>query len=82
MSSFTVDPPIPMPSKSIANFTIIGVSVNLFDSVIVSLRLTDQNGVELAFKSYKLTQEEYSQWGVDDNYLVNIIKQKIANEPI
>jgi hypothetical protein len=49
----------------------------LFTSVRVHVILFDENDKIQDVKQYLIKDDEYEAWSNDDNYLVNLIQQKI-----
>ncbi len=64
------------PYTKTANKAILSTSVSLYNQAIVNVKaLTDSNEVILN-QNVVFTDEEYSQWGQDDAYLVNLALSK------
>ena len=64
------------PYTKVANVAVLSTSVNLYNNCIVNVRcFTDTNEVILN-QNVVLSDEEYSQWGTDDNYIVDLVLSK------
>ena len=50
--------------------------VRIFESVMMSIDFFDENGNCIDRDRLNLTGEDYSNWGADDNYLVNYVAKK------
>jgi hypothetical protein len=71
------------------SFSININDVRIFKSVMMSIDFFDENGNCIDRDSLNLTGEDYSNWGADDNYLVNYVAKKYgmkvrppATEPV
>ena len=63
----------------ITHYQISRIEVNLGTSATVYILLYGENNEYIRHQMINLTSEEYSQWGTDDNYLLNLINNKIVN---
>lgn len=43
----------------------------------IQISLIDENGIYYG-KKIELTKDEYSQWGDNDDYIINLVKLKIS----
>ena len=59
------------------NIKIKIVSIDLFKSITLCVTLLDTNNKNVENKIIKLTGDEYSNWGNDDNYIINIVLNKL-----
>jgi hypothetical protein len=64
----------------INQFKIVDVKIDLFKSASYSVLLYNTNNELCDSRFYQLTEEQYSQWFNDDNYLVKITKDKLSLE--
>lgn len=62
-------------TKTIVDIEIVGVLINYSAPAIVTFKEIYDNG-DWVTKQYGLTQEEYDNWGTDDNYLKELIINK------
>jgi hypothetical protein len=53
----------------------VKVQLNLTAKFIVILYGDETDVVE-----FEMTEQEYADWGIDDNYAIEFIKQKLANQ--
>lgn len=62
---------------TICKFTYQILEIKLTESVRVAVYLFTENDLLVESKQYLIEGTEYNKWGQDDNYLINLIKQKI-----
>lgn len=62
---------------TICKFTYQILEIKLSESVRVAVYLFTENDLLVESKQYLITGQEYAQWGAEDLYLINLIKQKI-----
>jgi hypothetical protein len=55
------------------------IELKLTESVRVAVYLFNENDLLVDTKQYLIFGNEYASWGSDDNYIINLIKQKIQN---
>ena len=55
------------------------LEIKLTESVRVAVYLFNENDLLVDSKQYLIEGTEYAKWGSDDNYLINLIKQKIQS---
>ena len=78
-AKYTIYPEI----KKITKINQISVFVSeliLFTSVRITCILYDINGIAIDSRMYILCDEDYTNWGQSDTYLINWAKNKIAEE--
>jgi len=46
----------------------------------VSVEKYNENNVFLEVCTVSISEEEYSQWGSDDNYIINLVLKKLGME--
>jgi hypothetical protein len=64
--------------KVIYGFDVEVNTVILNTSARLSVRLYDQNNTIVNVQTLELTGEDYSNWGTDDNYIINYVVQKLG----
>lgn len=64
--------------KVIYGFDVEVNTVVLNTSARLSVRLYDQNNTIVNVQTMELTGEDYSNWGTDDNYIINYVVQKLG----
>ena len=64
--------------KEIASFDIQIVSMIIFVSVSLSITTYDENNVFSENVNMILIGDDYTNWGNDDNYLVNYVVTKLS----
>jgi predicted HAD superfamily phosphohydrolase YqeG len=64
----------------INQFKIVDVKIDLFKSASYTALLYDVDDNLCDSRFYTLTEDEYSQWYNDDNYLIKITKDKLQQE--
>lgn len=55
------------------------LEIKLTESVRVAVYLFNENDLLIDSKQYLIEGTEYKNWGSDDNYIINLIKQKIQS---
>ena len=63
----------------IVKFTYQILEIKLFESVRIAVYLYSDQDVLIESKQYIIEGDEYVNWGTDDKYLVNLLKQKIQS---
>ena len=74
--------PIPNPVVMTVNYNIVSfnyqfLDLTLFQSANIRVSLNDDKGFMQKQVFYTLQGEEYTNWGGDDSYIVNLIISKI-----
>ena len=62
---------------TICKFTYTILELKLFQSVRIAVYLYNEHDVLVDSTQFLIENEEYSNWGSNDQYIVNLIKQKI-----
>jgi hypothetical protein len=73
---FPVYPPI-KKTISISKFKYNILEIKLFESIRVAVYLYDDKDLLVEARQYIIESNEYKAWSQDDQYIVNLIKQKI-----
>jgi hypothetical protein len=64
---------------SICKFKYKILEIKLKESVRIAVYLFSENDLLIDSRQYLIEGNEYLNWGTDDGYLINLIKQKIQN---
>jgi hypothetical protein len=57
------------------------IEIKLFESISVLVQIVnDSTNDTVDTKIYLISGDEYSAWASDDQYIVNLIKQKLSEE--
>jgi hypothetical protein len=64
--------------KVIYGFDVEVNTVILNTSARLSVRLYDQNKTIVNVQTMELTGQDYTNWGNDDNYVINYVAQKLG----
>ena len=64
---------------SICKFKYQILEIKLNESVRVAVYLFNENDLLIDSKQYLISGPEYANWGSQDSYLINLIKQKIQS---
>lgn len=75
-ADFPVYPPI-KKTISISKFKYNILEIKLFESIRVAVYLFDEKDMLVEARQYVIDSNEYKAWSQDDQYIVNLIKQKI-----
>ena len=73
INQFKINPKV---IESVANFILVDSYVTLNKDAQFHYSLCAENGLTLKSGTLVLTEEEYNNWGKDDNYILNLIAQK------
>jgi hypothetical protein len=65
-------------TKIINSFDIQNIEVILFTSAVIAVKLNDINGSFVELKFITLAGKDYTNWGKDDNYIINFIASKLG----
>jgi len=74
---FPIDPPIPQKPQLSSKGQIKILELEIFKSVRIMVDFLDNENKIVDRRFYILEGEDYNNWGTDDNYVVEWIKQKI-----
>ena len=74
----TIQPAVITEVKNVASFRTIVAGLELFKSVTVVAILQDENGAQLTSRSFTFEGAEYLGWNNDDQYLVNLVAQRLG----
>ena len=80
MSSLGYIEVVPKPvitTKYLVGFRIDNIQVTLFSGAIIRVVLFDAPNSISEIKDIALSKEEYDGWSTDDNYIVDLICQKL-----
>jgi uncharacterized membrane protein len=73
---FPVYPPV-KKTISMCKFKYNILEIKLFESVRVAVYLFDDKDMMVEARQYLIQGGEYNAWSSDDQYIVNLLKQKI-----
>jgi len=77
MSTILPNPVVMKIDYNIVSFTYQFIDLILFTSSTIRISLNDDTGVIRKQVAYTITGDEYSNWGGDDTYVINLIISKI-----
>ena len=82
MQDVTVNIYPPFKKYLVGNkITIKPIEIKLFESIRVLVQIFNDSTNELIdSKIYLISDSEYTSWSNDDQYIVNLIKQKLSEE--
>lgn len=66
---------------NIVKFRYTILDIQLFTSIRVAVYLYNERDSLIEATQFVIQGQEYSNWGQDDKYIVNLIKQKIQEMP-
>ena len=75
--AYTIEPITVTKVNVLSKFVIVSVEVTLGDSAKIGLHLYDQYNIPFKGMFITISGDEYRNWGSDDTYLVNLIRQKL-----
>jgi hypothetical protein len=79
--TFNIYPPFKKYPLVGNKFTIRPIEIKLFESISVLVQIYNDSTNEIIdTKIYLISDTEYSAWSNDDQYIVNLIKQKLSEE--
>lgn len=73
-----IDTPIQLAPRVVSKIKIQVIDVKLFESVTILVNLLDSNGQLLDNRCFTISGDEYSNWGNDDSYIINLVKSKLG----
>jgi len=76
MEEYPIYPPVKR-TLSICKFQYQIVEIKLKESIRIAVYLFSDNDTLIESKQYLIKNEEYANWGTDDNYIITLIKQKV-----
>lgn len=65
-------------TKTVTHFKVDVVSIELFKCVHLNATLLGENGSWVGNRSFTLAGDEYLGWNNDDQYLINVVAQKLG----
>lgn len=65
-------------TKTVTSFKVHVVNVELFTSVTVAVSLFNDVGAIVGSRCYVIGGDEYLAWNNDDQYLINLVAQKLG----
>ena len=66
---------------NICKFKYTILEIILFKSVRIAVYLFNENDLLIECRQYIIEGVEYENWSNDDKYIINLIKQKIQENP-
>ena len=62
-------------------FRVLGISIKLGIQACIAINLNCSCGEDIytEYKELTIEGEEYTAWGADDNYIVEIVKSKLSS---
>ena len=75
MTEFNIQPKEFVVTTTVTKFEITEVEVKLYQGADVTVMLYSDTGNYYKCERISLNQEEYSNWGTDDNYIRDLICQ-------
>ncbi len=71
-------PAVITESKTITSFDVRVMSLELFTSVSVMATLYSEGGAYAGVRNFTFEGAEYLAWNNDDQYLINLVAQKLG----
>lgn len=65
-------------TKTVTHFKVDVVNIELFKCVNLNVTLFGENGVWAGSRSFTLKGDEYMAWNNDDQYLIDVVAQKLG----
>ena len=62
---------------NIVKFKYTILEIKLFESIRIAVYYYNENDLLFDAKQFIIQGDEYNNWGNDDKYIINLIKQKI-----
>ena len=78
MNRISIQPTQTVKMSSISSFAINNINVNLFNGAQCNVCLFDTSNSFLQNINVTISTDEYSKWGSDDNYMINLIASKLG----
>jgi hypothetical protein len=70
ISQFFIEP---KTITNVAEFILVEIRVTLNKTAVINYSLCTEDGIPLKHGMLELSEEQYSNWGSDDNYILNLI---------
>ena len=64
-------------TTTVSSFEVSCVSLNLFQSATFQVTTFDENKKIIGRQNVTLTPEEYQQWNNNDQYIINVVAEKL-----
>jgi hypothetical protein len=65
-------------TMNVVSFKVHVVGLDLFNSVTVAVTLHDENRNCVGNRTFVISGDEYMSWNSDDQYLINLVAQKLG----
>ena len=77
MTEFNIQPKEFVETTIVNRFEITEVEVKLYKGASLTIMLFSESGKYYKCIRVDVTQEEYNNWGTDDNYIRDLVCQKL-----
>ena len=61
----------------VTQFSYRVMDATLFKSITLMIEFYDANGARITHVMYKIDGDDYQNWGKDDQYVIDLINQKV-----
>jgi hypothetical protein len=78
MTEFHIQPKEFVEKTIVTKFDITDIDVKLFEGASITIMLYADSNKHYKCVSVELTHDEYTNWGTDDNYIRDIVCQKLG----
>jgi hypothetical protein len=65
-------------TKVVSSFDVQNIELVLFNSARIRVAILDENGNMLDLTFLTMEGEDYTNWGSDDNYIINYVATKLG----
>lgn len=76
---FKLYPNIKLPQPVVIGFDYQVTKIQLFEYIDITVYLFDYRGHTLDIRLLRMENQDYKNWGSDDNYVINWIKNKLSS---
>ena len=70
--------PIKYQNKIVSQIQIYQIKLNLAKNAEFYIGLLDKSNGVIEYQNVQITGEDYSKWGSDDSYVINLVLKKLG----
>lgn len=74
---YNIDPIERITTNIITNFEVKIINIKLFKSCILGITFYTSDNQFVEYKSFELTGNDYTNWGANDDYIIEYVKSKM-----
>jgi len=74
---YNIDPIVRTTTNVITNFKVDVIDIKLFKSCNLGITFYTSDNQFVEYKSFELTGDDYTNWGANDDYIIEYVKGKM-----